>query len=166
MRLLHYYNMNNKKSLTKKIKLRSLSFEHILFISCVTVFFLLILVQTALVSPFVRAFLEVQNEYEGQPLDVEEFLYAEGLLELRLSGAKGNENVKVMVNGDLAAVFNTNTVKIRVRDGDVVEIDASEDMNENEIEVISQSDNIVNKCTGIKINVKSEVKQLVRVEVE
>lgn len=162
MKLLYYRNKRRGKS----ARTSGISFDQVLFILCVTVFFILILVQTALISPSVESFLEVQNGYEGQPLDVEEFLYAEGTLELRLSGTQGNENIKVMINGDLAAVFNSNIVQIKVKDGDVVEIDASEDMNENEIEIISQSNNITNKCSGIRLLVKSEVRQLVRVKVE
>ncbi len=142
------------------------NFDQVLFVLCVTVFFILILVQTALISPTVKDFLEAQNEYEGRPLGTEEYLYSEGALALRLNGEQPNEKIKVLVNGDTVAAFSANTVAIRVRDGDVVEIDASEDMDEHEIEIVSQSDNIITECTGMKLVVKSEVKMLVRVRVE
>ncbi|MCR4435573.1 MAG: hypothetical protein QHH06_02575 [Clostridiales bacterium] len=152
---------NGEKSGRGKI-----NFERMLYLSFVVTFAVLIVVQSALTSPAVRTFLAVDGDSERVPLGYEEYLYKEGEIVLQLLEQEGDENIKVLVNGDEAAAFSNSYASIAVKDGDVVEIDGSGIKREIEVQVISKSPNIRTDCVGKKVKVNSNVKKLATIRIE
>lgn len=142
-----------------------MNFERFLYLCFILTFALLLVVQAALATPAARTFLALDDS-SGVPLGYEEYLYDEGELVLELLSEHENEYVKVLVNGNEAAVFASNTATIPVRDGDLVEIDASEAMGEIEVLVAAKSPNITTDCLGDTISVRSNVKKLAMIRVE
>jgi len=140
--------------------------EKILYITFIVTFFLMVVVQAAILNPDIRTFLAINDELEGAPLSAEEFLYNKGTLVLKLSYGEINENLKVLVNGDEVARFNTGSISINVKDGDIVEIDASEVQDDTEVIVASQSDNINRDSYNMRVTVNSNIKKLVQVQME
>ncbi len=141
-------------------------FEKILFLSCVAAFLLLIIIQTAMLSPSLTAFVESQNRLEGQPLGVEEYLFEEGTISLQLVDAQCRYDLKVLVNGDEAAVFSEKNVTIKVRDGDVVELDTGSGKEAVEVLVTSASDNVATRCVGKKYKAKPGISRLFKVQMD
>jgi len=144
----------------------AINFERALFLCFVIVFVLLILTQAALTNPNARTFLTGGPDIEGTPLGAEEFLYREGEIGLELLSPGANGEVKVLVNGDEAAVFNGSHVDVTVKDGDVLEVDASASQGDAEVEIVSKTDNITTGCVGLKVRADSGVKRLVRVKIK
>lgn len=163
MRVL-IYRVNSKKKVPRQGN--KLNIEKLLFVSVLVTFIMLIVVQGALLDPAVRAFLSIDEQFEGTPLADEEFLYSEGVLYLQVADAEEHHNLKVLVNGDEVARFDRAKLQITVRNGDVVEIDGSGVHETVEIVVVSGSENISPDCLNAKVMVTSDVKKLVRVKLD
>ncbi|MCX7843166.1 MAG: hypothetical protein N2489_08850 [Clostridia bacterium] len=157
---------NSKAGDKKRYNNERMNFERILFILFIISFSLLVIVQAALTNPTVRTFLTSDNEFQGTPMGVEEYFYDEGTISLRLVNAVYDENLKILVNGEIAAVFAQNVINLEVKDGDIVEIDGSSTQAEGEVEVVSKSDNIVSECVGKKVVVKSNIKKVADIKVK
>lgn len=155
-----------KKRKTQRSEALSMSVERLLFFSFIVTFILMIIVQTALLSPSIRTFLSVDSEYEGTPLALEEYLFEDGGLTLKLINSGKNNLIKVMVNGDPVAAFETSEINLRVKNGDVVEIDGSKSKSAEEVEITSKTDNVISDCLNKKVKVQSNIKTLVRVRVD
>jgi len=158
-----YYKV--KKQSKKREKKPDSSFERLLYISFVITFVVLVIVQAALTNPSVRTYLTLNADFEGTPLQTEEYLYNKGELGLALLRGDVDGSVKVLVNGQEAAAFNGKELTIEVKEGDVIEIDCSMSMNTAEVEVVSYSGNISPECVGKRVEVKSGIKKLVKVQV-
>jgi len=143
-----------------------ISVEKILFLAFIAVFSVMLIVQAAMVRPDVRAFLNIDQGLEGTALGAEEYLYKEGDLGLELLDSEGNPDLRVMVNGDEVAAFTNKNLTLKVKDGDVVEIDGSSVQDGAEVEIASKSDNINSECVGKKVKVQSNVVKLIKIEVE
>lgn len=154
-----------KGTLYKKMKYK-LTIERMLFFLFITTFSLLVIVQAALTNPSVRTFLTSENELEGAPMEVEEFLYSEGTVSLKLMDKEADPDMRVLVNGETVAVFNTNIVEVDVKDGDVVEVDGSSSFNEVEVEIVDKSANVATECVGETVNIKSNIKKVTEIKVK
>lgn len=163
MKLL-LYRINTKTKSSKR-KLR-INFERVLFISFIVTFVIMVFVQAALTSPSIRASLSISDELEGTPLAMEEYLYSKGEIVLQLINSKKNESLKILVNGEEVGSFLQKNVKIKVKNGDVIEIDGSSVNEDMEIAIISKSDNIITECIGKRILVNSNIKKIVKVKIE
>ena len=163
MRFL-FYRVKDKKK--QKKSTFGMSVERLLFFSFIVTFILMIVVQTALLSPSIRTFLSVDSEYDGTPLALEEYLFEDGGLTLKLVNAEKNNQVKVLVNGDPVAAFVTNEINIRVKDGDVVEVDGSRSKAIAEVEIASKTENVISDCLNKRIKVQSNIISLVKVRVD
>lgn len=141
------------------------NYEGILFVIFVIVFSTLIIAQTALINPYVRAFLTTGSELEGSPLANEEYLFNEGKLSLGLVGKLKDEDLKVLVNGEEVCVFSYSIAQVEVKDGDVVEIEAGASGGGAEVEVLSKTDNISTQCVGKRFKVEQGKKRIVKVNV-
>lgn len=153
------------KTQSKKMKY-NLTFERLLFLLFLTTFSLLIIVQTAMTNPSIRTFLTTDNEFEGTPMEVEEYFYDEGSIAIKLVDIETDPDMLILVNGETVAAFNENTVEISVKDGDVVEIDGSSSFNNVDAEVVSKSGNITSDCIGKTVNIKSNIKKVMDVRIE
>ncbi len=158
------YRVGNKSSV-KRNSVR-INAERILFLSFIITFLLLVTVQAALLNPSIRTFLVSNEEYDGVPLGVEEFLYKQGEIGMELLSEEANSNVKILVNGDETAAFKSKKLNLRVKDGDVVEIDGSGEKNECIVVIKSKSDNIATECVNRGIRVKSNIRKLVEVKMK
>ncbi|MCX8132148.1 MAG: hypothetical protein N3I35_18895 [Clostridia bacterium] len=141
------------------------SFERFMFFTFIIAFTLLVIVQTALISPSVRTFVNGNDEFEGTPLGVEEYLYEEGEIGLKLLSGSPDGRLKVLINGDEAAVFNNSVISLPVKDGDIVEIDGSGIQDEAEVIIITKSENIDSECANKRVRIKSGVKKLTQVKI-
>lgn len=158
------YKVNNKKS--KGIKSKSILFERILFISCIAVFAILVGVQGLMMNPSTSAYITVNSELDGTPLGAEEILYKQGQIELCMADDRTDENVKVLLNGEEVACFSESVLTIRVKDGDVVELDCSEAESENIVYVKSKSENIKNIDMNKKMKTKTGIIEVGKVKIE
>ncbi|HOV27633.1 MAG TPA: hypothetical protein PK566_14905 [Pseudobacteroides sp.] len=157
------FKVTKDKSNQKK-KIKSFS-EKAFVITFFILFASLILTQILLVSPTTRRFLVKDVEFEGSPLEVVENLYSEGELELELQNIQKDENINVLINGDEVAAFSDKSMVLKVRDGDVLEIDGTGTNNSAVVKVIKSSSNIENNCVGKEFTVGSELKNLFRVKI-
>lgn len=159
---LIFCRINNRK---KNIKSnRAIYFERVLYMSFIITFAVLIIAQAVLVNDDVRTTLSISNQYEGSPLGIEEFLYEEGNVVLQLVDEESNTNLKILVNGDEIQSFDTKNIEIKVKNGDVIEIDGSETEIECEVEIVSSSDNIILEYESRRIYIKSDVKRIAKVK--
>jgi hypothetical protein len=160
---LKYSGISRRNSYVHKQKL---SFERFMFVTFIIAFTLLVVVQAALMSPTVRTFINGNDEFEGTPLDTEESLYEEGEIGIKLLNGIPDGHLKVLVNGDEAAVFNNSIINLKVMDGDIVEIDGSEANADSEVVIISKSDNISPESANKRVKLKSGVKRLTQVKID
>ncbi len=140
--------------------------ERYVFLLVVTAFSVLVIVQASLANPTVRNFLLSEKDFEGTPIGSEEYFYEEGSLTLRLIGEYSDPGIKVLVNGDEVAGFSQTELMIKVKNGDVVELDGSESVNKASVQVFSKSGKIDSGCVGKTIQVKSGIVKLTDIEVE
>ncbi len=145
---------------------RKLSFERVIFLTFILAFTFLIVVQTILISPVARTFISGKGELEGIPLGREEYLYDEGEIGVKLLNGNTDGKVKILVNGDEAGVFTSSIVTLKVRHGDVVEVDGSDIGDEVEAVIVTRSDNIDNDCANKRVRVKYGVKKLTQIKIQ
>jgi len=156
----------NPKKLTLRNKIMEINIEKILLTSFILLFIILIIAQTALTNPFIRAEIFMDEAVEGTPLKSEEFLYSYGELTFKLLGRNPGKDIKLLVNGDEKAVFLDAEITVRVKNGDVIEVDGSEIPDYADVEIISKSGNIKSDCLGQKFRIKSQVKKIITVKIE
>lgn len=140
-------------------------FEKILFFTFLFVFLSLIIVQSAMMNPKLRAVFVRENSLEGKPLQTDEYLYKRGEIFISLKSEDTNKKIKVLLNGEKVAVFTSNIVKVNVKDGDVVEIDSTM-ADGAEVEIVSASSNIIGKYKGTGLKLNSEIKQLAKIQID
>ena len=160
---LYLFKVNSNFRIRKKGA--AINFERIIFTSFIISLTMLVIVQAALTNSAVRTVLSAGSNFEGVPLGTEEFLYKEGEINLGISSESGNENLKVLLNGEEVAKFTGNKVSLKVKDGDVIEVDASDVPDTVEVVVLAKSSNINTDCVGKRTYVKSAIKRLLRVEI-
>lgn len=157
------YRVNTKRKEKKKLNIHM---EKILFFSFLISFTLLVIVQTALMSPSVRTFIITNNSYEGTVLGQEEFLYQKGDITLGLQNELSNENLKVLVNGEQIGSFVNKTLDFTVKDGDVIELDGNGLIEEASVTVFSKSENIISVDLNKTIKISSGVKPLTIIHIQ
>gem|GEM_PF-3018647 len=156
------YKVNNRKN--KKNEGKKFSFDRLLFTSFIITFTLLIIVQSLFAAPFTYSIITNGNTLEGTPLGDEEVLYEEGEIVFRQYRGQANGQLKILVNGDLAAEFANETIKLNVKEGDIIEIDSSDVTHVTEVGVASKSENISSECMGRIILKNPGVKKLMQVK--
>lgn len=149
----------------KQNKDRGTLFEDLLFKTCITFFIVLIAVQLILVIPSARVRLGLDKGI-GAPLSADEYLYSQGHLTLKLIGDNPDPTVRILVNGDEIAMFENLEMPLSVRDGDVIEIDGSQSLNDYMVRIGNVSANINSNCLDAVAKVKSNIKMLVKVQVD
>ena len=159
---LLYKVSSNTRSWREKLKF---NIEKILFFCFIITFVLMIFVQAAITNPSIRASLSINDELEGTPLAMEEFLYNRGNIVLKLANLDKDENAKILVNGEETSSFIKNTVDVKVKNGDVIEIDASRTGNKIEVIALSKSGNIVTDCVNKRVKVDSNIKKMIKVKI-
>lgn len=141
------------------------AFENILFFMCILCFIILIAVQVVIANPSIREKFNLTDKSIGLPLNDNEYLYSQGQMTLRMVGENPDPTVKILVNGDEVAIFENSLMNIYVRDGDVVEIDGSQSLSEHIVKIESVSANINSKSSVASVNVDSNIKRLVKVQI-
>jgi len=136
-------------------------------IICFGMFFLLLMtVQVALTSQTVRERFYMDDELEGTPLVGEVFLYDSGEIVLELIGRSSSPELKVLVNGDEACSFTSSVISVKVKNGDVLELDGSGLDEQLEVKVLSKSENIRSDFVNKKFSVKSGIRRIGKVRVK
>jgi len=157
----------NKKSAFKSYII-SVNVEKILFITFFIFFSSLVITQIVLIATGLEKGLSTNSAIEGLPLKKEEFLYKEGELVLELlSEYKGQgHDVKILVNGEEVDDFSFRKVSLKIKNGDVVEIDATNISNNIDVMIKSKSSNVIIDDLSKKYSIKSEVIKIIKVKIE
>lgn len=113
-------------------------------------FALLMAVQVILTVPEVRSSLN-REALDGIPLGKQAYLVEPCKMELRLLNMENCPQLKVLVNGEEADAFNSDTVLLELRDGDVVELDASSMLIQARVQISAVSRNIIH-LLGITVD--------------
>ena len=140
--------------------------ENLLFGTCILCFLVLIIVQIILAVPSFRNTLHLNDKSIGLPLKGDEYLYTQGQMTLKILGEDPDPMLKILVNGDKVAQFDSTEAIINVRDGDVIEIDGSQSLVEHVVKVESITTNINAKCKNAVIRVENNIRKLVKVQME
>lgn len=156
-----YFNLRDRNKRGRPH--RPFNIERFLFNAFLAVFVILLGVQAALLNPAIRTAVTVEEGLEGLPLGTEEYLYNQGSMEIRLENAESNPSVKVLVNGEERADFDTYSVILNVIEGDVVEIDASEAAGSVEVTVSALSGNFDQEYLNRTFQVEGKVFKLLKV---
>lgn len=128
-------------------------------------FLLLIFSQILLMNDTVRGLLVRDYELEGRPLAVNEMLFNEGKLRMQLVGLSPDNKIRVKVNGEEVASFQTSIIEVQVKDGDVLGIDCSGSIQKGEIEIVSKTPNIENNCVGKRFRTDGDPKGTLKIKV-
>lgn len=163
MKFLIYSVRRRKRSSGSRI---TVDFEKVLFFLFLIAFSIMLLAQALMLDPSTRASIVSGIETEGLPLGEEEYLYNEGTVTLMLTSSVYQPDMKILVNGVEVGSFSSQKVNVTVKDGDVIEIDGNEVADEQTVEVVSQSDNIISQHIGEMVSVKSDIKKLLKVKME
>lgn len=107
----------------------------------IIVFALFITIQAILTNDGMRGML-VREPLDGEPIGDEVFLYEKCTMELKLVGKPDCPELKVLVNGAEAGSFLGSTVLLELKEGDVVELDASRLLVHAEVQITAVSRNL------------------------
>jgi len=107
----------------------------------IIVFVIFITIQAVLTDDGIRGLL-VRDALDGKPIGDEVFLFEKCKMELRLKGMPNCPELKVLVNGVEAGAFNGNAVLLELKEGDVVELDASRLLVNTEVQITAVSRNL------------------------
>lgn len=144
----------------------SFDMEKVLAISFVIVFSVMICVQAILATPHLRTLIAEDIEFEGTPVSTQEYLYKEGEITLELLNENSDQGLKVLKNGDEAGDFSNKNVILKVKEGDVIEIDGTVSSGESMVSVKACSNNMDMSCIGKNITVNNDVKSLIKIKME
>jgi hypothetical protein len=158
------YKVNIRKH-DKKKKFK-VNVERLFFFSLIIAFTLLIMAQTALMSPSIRAFFITSNLDEGTSLTADTYLYKKGVVTLKLQNMNSNRLLNVLVNGDVVGVFKNKTMELNVKDGDVVELDGSALKTSVDVKIVPKSDNILETCVNKELTIRSGVQKLTTIYIK
>ncbi|TYQ15402.1 UNVERIFIED_CONTAM: hypothetical protein Cloal_1849 [Acetivibrio alkalicellulosi] len=162
MKIIVFRSSQKKNKCFDTKKSSSYVFEKFLYFSFIFLFFSLIITQSIMYNNNIRAVLVNENNLEGRPLGLEEYLYNHGEILLRLNSENTNEKVKILINGDEIASFFDNPIKLKVKDGDVIEIDCTM-AGRVQVEIIPLTKNIVDTSFNKTLYLESEIKQLTKI---
>lgn len=107
----------------------------------IIVFALFITIQAILTNDGMRGML-VREPLDGEPIGDEVFLYEKCTMELKLVGKPDCPELKVLVNGVEAGAFHDSRVVLELKEGDVVELDASRLLVHAEVQISAVSRNL------------------------
>lgn len=116
-------------------------FEGFLSKAFLTVFIIFVAAQTALSNSFVRSSFS-DHYIEGEPLGKEVYLFVPCRMELKLINIDKCPDLKILVNGLEKKTFENNDVMLELKDGDVVELDASSVLVLAKVQISAVSENI------------------------
>lgn len=151
---------------SKNTKFKKFDIEKLIFGVVSFLFVVLVVVQVALIEPNVRTLLVVDSRYDGEILKPEEFLYKTGTIELELLSSNFNENIYVLINGEIKTNFSTKSVIIPVKNGDVVEVDGSKYQSPIEVRIKGKSNNILGESINNKFTVNSNIEKIINIKIE
>lgn len=140
--------------------------ERILVVSFLVFFVLFVMAQIILVIPGLTINMKLNMQTEGVPLKSEEYLFRHGELTLKLLGKSTGKDVKILINGDEKDSFENIEKTIKVKNGDVIEIDNTGINDYVEVAIVSKSKNIETGYIGQKFRIKSEVKRIIKVRIQ
>lgn len=89
---------------------------------------------------------------EGVPLEHQAYIFDPCTLELSLINKDSSRNLSVLVNGTETAVFNKRNIILSLKEGDVVELDASGLVEAVTVQAVYTSENI-KSLLGKEVNV-------------
>jgi hypothetical protein len=98
-------------------------YDIFLFKAGVIVLVLMIAAQVTVASPIIRSHNFYEN-YEGEPLGKEAYLFSPCKMELKLINLEKCPELKVLVNGVERCSFEKREIRLNLKDGDVIELDA------------------------------------------
>lgn len=142
---------------------REEKFEWFMFKAFLICFFALIAAQTVLLNPSVRSSALEHYYIEGEPLKEEAYLFVPCKMELHLINTDSCADLKVLVNGEEKAAFEGDTVLLELKNGDVVELDASSVLVLATVQVSAVSENI-KSILGKTITVSDGITLVTRVQ--
>lgn len=117
------------------------SIELILKRSCIITLAVLVISQAVLSMPSVRSAFFNEGT-DGEPLGSEAYVFVPCRLEMSLTNMDGCPELKILVNGEVVDSFQGKTVLLDLKDGDVVELDASEVLVLPAVQISAASRNI------------------------
>jgi hypothetical protein len=115
--------------------------ESILKGACLVFFILLVISQAMMTIPSFRAY-SGREVLEGTALGSEAYLFGTCKMELKLSNMEYCPELKVLVNGEEAGAFWEDTIMLELKEGDVVELDASKLLVKAEVRVTAVSSSL------------------------
>jgi hypothetical protein len=115
--------------------------ERLLKRACLVFFILLVLSQAVLTDPSVRTHLNKET-IDGVSLGTEAYLYEPCKIELKLSNGGYCPELRVMVNGEEEGAFFGDSILLDLKQGDVVELDASRLLIPTQVEITAVTSNI------------------------
>ncbi len=130
-----------KKAVKEKLKNIFEKFDYFLINAFIAAFIFLIITQIVNLRFHAMQSDTDNSFYEGEPLMEEVYLYTPCKMELKLINIDSCPELKVLVNGDEYARFNNKTVLLDLKDGDIVELDASEILVIADVQISGVSEN-------------------------
>lgn len=107
----------------------------------IAVLILMIAAQAAMVDPLVRTLVFYEN-YEGEPLGKEAYLFTPCKMELKLINMEKCPDLKVLVNGVERYSFEESEIVLDIKNGDVIELDAGKVLVLTKVRINAVSRNI------------------------
>lgn len=115
--------------------------ERLLKLTFLISFIVLILSQAVLTDPSIRAAFN-KDASDGAALGSEAYLFEPCKMELKLNNIEYCPELKVMVNGDETEAFFNDTVLLELKEGDVIELDASMLLISADVQITAVTSNI------------------------
>lgn len=117
-------------------------FERFLFKTFIIIFIIMIASQTAAIKPSMRSSALDDSYVNGELLSEESFFFTPCRMELKLINLDRSPDLKILVNGKEKYSFENSSVLMELKDGDVVELDASSVLTPAKLQISAVSENI------------------------
>jgi hypothetical protein len=141
-------------------------FEKILFLILLINIGILIMIQIAHTVPQSENILISGDNTDGAILGKVEYLFKKGYMVLKVDDMTDTEKLKILINGDETAFFDSSTIKIDIMNGDVVEIDNNLKDKKIKVSVIMKSNNVLNDCLNTSMLIKHGINRLLKVRLD
>lgn len=124
---------------------------------------LLVISQIGLTHETTRAFFTDIEYYEGVDINDIEAVFRDGEIALQLIGIEPTEDIKVLLNGFQAYDFTEQTLRLKVRNNCLIEVDGTKVKTPFSVKIVEVSDNIATNCKDNEIELRSGIEVLTRI---
>ncbi|MDI6605159.1 MAG: hypothetical protein QME35_08500 [Thermoanaerobacteraceae bacterium] len=143
---------------------RFIGFENLIALLIIAGFITIILFQTTMLNSTLRVYLNSTEKIEG--INVNTYLSKEGTLKIEVINEENANNAYILVDGEPKGNFKNKYINIKVKSGQLIEIDGSKCNTDMYFKISDISDNVIEPQKTAIVKVEKNIATVGRVRLK